>query len=153
MKPIKIITLLAIVIIIGFMYVSVQSSPVLSDEKYSYLGGLTWNKNIDEGFRIAQEQNKPILVYFWAQWCKYCEQLETKTLPNEKVSKILKNDFVLVAIDLDEQGEVAQRYGVSYPPHEIFLDKNGNIITRIPGYVDANRFLMELKEVKKGVKV
>ncbi|MFQ6054945.1 MAG: thioredoxin family protein [Methanosarcinales archaeon] len=151
MKPRKVITLLAIVIIIGFMYVSVQSSPVLSDEKYSYLGGLTWSKSLDEGFRIAQEQDKPILVYFWAQWCQYCEKLETETLPNEKVSKILKNDFVLVAIDLDEQGEVAQRYGVSYPPQELFLDKNGTIITRVPGYVDADRFLRELKEVKQSL--
>ena len=58
----------------------------------------------------------------------------------------------MVAIDLDEQRDVGQRYGVSYPPHELFLDKNGNIITRIPGYVDANRFLMVLNEVKQSVK-
>ncbi|MFQ6072948.1 MAG: thioredoxin family protein [Methanosarcinales archaeon] len=152
MKPIKIITVLAIIIIIGFMYVSVQSSPVLSDEKYSYLGGHIWNKSLDEGFRIAQEQDKPILVYFWAQWCPWCEKFETETLPEERIAKILKNEFVLVAIDLDEQRDVAQRYGVSYPPHELFLDKNGNIITRIPGYVDANRFLMVLNEVKQSVK-
>ena len=39
------------------------------------------------------------------------------------------------------------RYGVSYPPHELFVDEYGTVITRSPGYVDANQFYAVVSDV------
>ena len=147
MKPKKVINIVAIVLMVGFAYAAMQIAPVLSDEQNSYLGGLVWNNSLDEGLAAAQEQHKPVLVYFWAVWCQYCELFETETLHDSKVSEALNNDFILVAIDLDEDRGVASRFGVSYPPHELFLDEYGNIITRVPGYVDENQFYAIVSDV------
>lgn len=147
MKPKKVINIVAIVLMVGFAYAAIQIAPVLSDEQNSYLGGLVWTNSLDEGLAAAQEQHKPVLVYFWAVWCQYCELFETETLHDSKVNAALNNDFILVAIDLDEDRGVASRFGVSYPPHELFLDEYGNIITRIPGYVDEKRFYAVLSDV------
>lgn len=152
MRQRKVINIVAIVLLVGFAYAAVQNSPVLSDEKNSYLGGLVWTNSLEEGLAASQEQNKPVLVYFWAVWCQYCEKFETQTLPDERVKQKLNNDFILVAIDLDENKEVPRKYGVSYPPHELFLDENGNVITRIPGYANADRFYSVLTEVSDNYK-
>lgn len=153
MKPKKLINIVAIVLMVGFAYAAMQIAPVLSDENNSYLGGLVWNNSLDEGLAIAQEENKPVLVYFWAVWCQYCELFETETLTDPRVTEALANDFILVAIDLDENREVPARYGVSYPPHELFVDEYGTVITRIPGYVDADQFYAVVSDVSYNYKL
>ncbi|MCL7412758.1 MAG: thioredoxin family protein [ANME-2 cluster archaeon] len=153
MKQKKVINIIAIVLMVGFAYAAMQIAPVLSDEQNSYLGGLVWNNSLDEGLAAAQEQHKPVLVYFWAVWCQYCELFETETLTDPRITEALTNDFILVAIDLDENKEVPARYGVSYPPHELFVDEYGTEITRVPGYVDANTFYPVVRDVSSNYKL
>lgn len=153
MKPKKVINIVAIVLVVGFAYAAIQIAPVLSDEKNSYLGGMVWTNSLDEGLAAAQEQHKPVMVYFWAVWCQYCEKFETQTLHDSRVTESLTNDFILVAIDLDENKEVPRKFGVSYPPLELFLDEYGNEITRVPGYVDADRFYGYVNEVSSTYKL
>lgn len=137
---------------VSFAYAAVQNSPVLSDESKSYLGGLVWTNSLEEGMAAAEEQNKPVLVYFWAVWCQYCEKFETNTLPDERVTKVLTDEFILVAIDLDENKEIPRKYGVNYPPYELFLDEKGNVIKKVPGYVNSDRFHSILTEVSGNYK-
>ncbi|HIH43913.1 MAG TPA: thioredoxin fold domain-containing protein [Candidatus Methanoperedenaceae archaeon] len=151
MKPRKAILLVAFVLVISFMYVSVKSSPVISDtnKKEAYFGGLTFKSSLSEGLSDARNQNKPVLIYFWAIWCKWCEKFETETLTDARVNRMLTEDFILVASDLDSPLEdVPSRYGVSYPPREIFVDNNGEVIYDIPGYIDADTFYPILIAVK-----
>lgn len=171
MKPKKIINLVVLVVIVVFMYASVNSSSILSDEKYSYLGGLKWYSSNGVGYNNtfgagsdstgydvalaqAKAENKPILIYFWAVWCQYCEKFETGTLPDPRIKPVLENEFVLIGVDLDEDRDTAQRWGVSYPPHELFITSDEQEITRVPGYVDAESFSSTIQGVKtqyKGV--
>jgi thioredoxin-related protein len=148
MKTRKALTILVLIFVVSFLYLTIHSSVVLSDKNYAYISDYKWDKNLDNGLAIAKEENKPVFVYFWAVWCQYCEKFETQTLPDERVKQMLENDFVLVAVDLDDDRATAQRYGVSYPPHELFVDENGQIINRVGGYVDADYFYNVLQTVK-----
>jgi len=151
-KSSKIISILALVILIGFAYGSANiafKNFKLSDDKNAYLGNLTWYKDLAYGMELAQQENKPILVYFWAVWCQFCEKFETETLPNPEVRNLLLNDFILVAVDLDEDRDTPRMFGVSYPPYELFLDADGNVIESVPGFVPPERFLPILKSVKE----
>lgn len=121
----------------------------LSDSKSAYIGGLIWHKSLKDGLDIAQKENKPVLVYFWAIWCQFCEKFETETLSQPEITKILTQDYVLVAIDLDEDRETPKQFRVAYPPYELFLDKNGNIIIAIPGFVPSENFLPVIKEIRE----
>jgi len=158
MRTKKMQSIIVLVLIISFAYFTYSLSLtnfMLSDEKYSYLGGLTWSRSaagLEEGFRTAQQENKPIAVYFWAIWCQYCAKFQSDTLGNPQVKKILEEDYVLVAIDLDLDREVAQKYGVSYPPYVLFLDKNDGVLDRIPGAVDAEYFLPVVTEARDKVR-
>ncbi len=116
-------------------------TPSYDHPNYTYLYGLEWHRSLDKGFQIAQQENKPIAVYFWAIWCQNCSKFQSYTFANPQVKKILNEDYVLVAMDLDIDIKVAHKYNVSYPPYVLLLDKNDNVLERVAGEVDANTFL------------
>lgn len=122
--------------------------PALSQNATGYLGGMQWYRSLDKGFEIAQKENKPIAVYFLAEWCTFCEEFQSKTLGDTQVKKVLEEDFVLVMMDLDIDKEVANKYGVNTAPYILFLDGNGRIIDRISGSVDASTILSIVTQVR-----
>lgn len=146
----KTITLAVLALVVLFVYYSINAAPLVSDENYTYISGLSWYKSYEEGAGVAREQGKPMLLYFWAIWCKFCERLHTEVYPDPEVSRYLREDLVLVAIDLDENRRDARRFGVQYPPHLIFLSPGGEIILRIPGFVSKETLLPILEKVVKG---
>ncbi len=159
MRTKKLISIIVLVLIISVAYGTYNISLTdfrLTDSNYTYLAGLTWYHSaagLDKGFQEAQQENKPIVVYFWAVWCQYCAKFQADTLGNPQVNKILKEDYVLVAMDLDVDRDVASKYGVSYPPYVLFLDGNGKVLDRIAGAVDAGTFLPVVTQVRDQVRV
>ncbi len=158
MKTKKLLTILVLILIITMAYGTYNislSNFKLSDANNSYLGGLTWYRSaagLEKGFQIAQQENKPVAVYFWAIWCQYCAKFQSDTLGNPQVKEILEKDYVLVAMDLDIDRDVSRKYGVSYPPYVLFLDGKGNVLERIPGAVDANYFLPIVTRIRDEVR-
>ncbi|MFZ3059527.1 MAG: thioredoxin family protein [Candidatus Methanoperedens sp.] len=158
MKTKKLLSILVLILIISMAYGTYNislSNFKLSDANNSYLGGLTWYRSaagLEKGFQIAQQENKPIAVYFWAIWCQYCAKFQSDTLGNPQVKEILEKDYVLVAMDLDIDRDVSRKYGVSYPPYVLFLDGNDKVLERVPGAVDANYFLPIVTRVRDQVR-
>lgn len=148
MKTKKILTVTALGILIFFMYYAGKATPVISDQNYTYISNLVWYNRYDDGAAVAKELNKPMFVYFWTIWCTYCEKMHKEVYDSPDVNKILKEDFVLVAVDMDVNKEDTNKFGVSAPPHEIFLLPNGEMISRIPGYVPKDEFLRTIHSVK-----
>jgi|Deesub1362A_J573_1020465.scaffolds.fasta_scaffold00109_68 thioredoxin-related protein len=149
MRTEKYILVGGLALIFLFVVLSPRDMPVVSQGGQTYISGLTWLNSLEAGIEQASSTGKPIMVYIWATWCKYCEQLEKDTYVNPEVNAIMKDNLVLVAINIDEQGDLAARFGVGAPPAEIFLTPNGEEITRIPGYVSASEFLQVLKQVTR----
>ncbi len=158
MKTKKLLSILVLILIISFAYSSYSIALKdfkLSDTNNSYLAGLTWYRSaagLEKGVQIASQENKPVMVYFWAIWCQYCAKFQTDTLGNPQVKKILEEDYVLVAMDLDVDSDMKYKYGVGAPPYVLFLDGNGNVLERIPGAVDANYFLPIVTQVRDKVR-
>lgn len=155
MKTKKLTSILVLILIISFAYGTYNislSDFKLSNQTNSYLAGMTWSRSLETSLQVAKQENKPVAIYFWAIWCQYCARFQTDTLGNPQVKPMLENDFVLVAMDLDIDRNVAQKYGVSYPPYVLFLDPDGNILDRISGAVDAGTFLPIATQVRNTVR-
>lgn len=66
----------------------------------------------------------PVLIDFWAAWCGPCRML-TPTM--EELNEEYAGKVVIAKVNVDEEPELAQRYGVMSIP-TVFLMKNGKIV-------------------------
>ena len=147
MKPRKTITILLLVMILLMMVYSIQATPTVSKGNQTFLGGLVFHNVPEEAYWASAEEDKPVMMYFWAIWCQFCAKIHSEVFPDAEVSKILNEKFILAAIDLDVDRETASQFNVSYPPYFIFFTPTGEIITRIPGYVGIEEFLPILEDI------
>lgn len=81
----------------------------------------SWSNGADgyaEALRRGEEQRKPVLVYFYTDWCGYCRQFEQQLLSERDLDEYL-DSIVTVRVNPEagpEEAAVAQRYGVrSFP--------------------------------------
>jgi thioredoxin-related protein len=148
MHPRKTITIVSLVAILLFVFYAGDSSTIVSDETYTYIAGLSWYKDYEVGQSAALEADKPMLVYFWATWCDYCKMLDTEVYPYPEINKILAEDFVLVAINIDDNTDDANAFGVRIPPAEKFVTPQGEIMDSIGGYMPEESFLVILRQMK-----
>lgn len=88
------------------------------------------------------------VVDFSAQWCGACHELERKTFTDKKVRARLDGEG-LVKVDVDENPEIADRFGVTGIPTVVFLDSECKEIGRTTGFLPPSEFLRELDSILK----
>ena len=124
-----------------------QNSISKADVDSIKLGNVTFYTSIDNGINESINQSKPIFLYFRSDACYWCIRFEEEALWDPRVIDILKKNFVLVSIDQIKQKNVAFNLGVRSTPYMIFFTKDGEEITRVPGYLQTEDFLFKLNEV------
>ena len=107
---------------------------------------LPWS-SYNQGMEQAKNLKKPIYIDFYADWCQYCQQMESVTFQNKKVADYLKANFVLIKVDADRAKDLADSYYVRGLPMGWFVSAEGERIAPLPGYVDPDTFLTILKFV------
>ena len=111
------------------------------------LQGLTFNTQVQPSLEAAKAQGKPVFIYARSQVCGWCKKFEDETFTNQSVIKILKENFILLSIDVYDQKSVSTDLRVRGTPTEIFLNENGIEIKRIPGYTETKPFLDTINEI------
>lgn len=62
---------------------------------------------------LVLENEKPVLVDFWAAWCGPCRMIAPVV---EQIAKEREGSLVVGKLDVDAHGAIAQRYGVQGIP-------------------------------------
>lgn len=122
---------------------------------------LSWEEAIE---RSKSDSNpKKIFVDVYTDWCGWCKRMDAVTFNDPKVKAYMQNNFYMVKLNAEQKEDIkfnnrtfkyvaSGRRGyhelaaellqgqLSYPT-VVFLDEEVKIVTVVPGFQDANKFL------------
>jgi thiol:disulfide interchange protein DsbD len=105
---------------------------------------------LDQALAQAKEQNKPVMLDFYADWCVSCKEMEKFTFSDERVRAVFAGMILLqtdVTANNADDRALLKRFNLYGPPAIIFFDVKENEMTetgRVIGFETADRFLKSL---------
>ncbi len=116
--------------------------------------GIQWDIYSPEKLEIAQENNQPVIIDFYADWCIPCLELERITFVDDEVIESTK-DWMRLKVDLTnfdspESEALRQQYNIAGVPTIVFLDGDGNEVqqARVVGFLRPNEFMQRIGMVQ-----
>ena len=89
-----------------------------------------------DSFDRALAEGKLMMVDFWADWCGPCKMLSPVV---ESIGSQYEGKVLVGKVNVDEEPELARRFGVMNIPTVVFL-KNGQEIDRKVGVMPPQVF-------------
>ena len=145
----------------GYGLAPVQESDSEMGRKYGLKMplGLPGYFSIEEGLEASRRLGKPVFVDISGHSCANCREMESRVWSDGEVFRLLRDEFVLVALFTDDKatlreedwvttdsGKVLkelgaanayialQRFGVNGKPNYVILDENGTPLSPVRGY-------------------
>ena len=111
--------------------------------------------NLKEDLEESANEGKYLFIMFHQEGCPFCDKMRRITFLDKDVQSYYTKHFNMVEIDIRGSLEVvdfdgkklterqfALKHGVRLTPVVMFLDKEGNVIAKVAGYVETREFLL-----------
>ena len=144
--------------------VSSLNKPQMSTEPVSKT--LTW-LTMTDALAKSKKANKKILVDFFTDWCGWCKRMDKTTYEDPRVIETLNRYFIPVKFNAEREEPLTYK-GVNYSmraqgirsthefatfllsgkmgyPTTSFLGVDHDLLTNIPGYINAEEMVLILK--------
>ena len=84
-----------------------ETSPYLLQHAYNPVDWKAWNS---ESLKLAQDQNKLIIISVGYSACHWCHVMEEESFENDAVAKIMNDNFISIKVDREERPDIDQIY-------------------------------------------
>ena len=120
---------------------------VISTHSLSTADEIPWMTDVQVAMVQAKNENKPVLLHFYGDFCGPCKAMDKNVFPEPTVAQELKNHFIPVKIDTSQNQATTQKYGIRGIPADVFITPQGEILHQRVGGTDARQYLQELQNV------
>lgn len=144
--------------------VSAFVPPLYTQDFNLYAGGVFEEfDDFDKGMAYASDNNRPVLIDFSGHGCVNCRKMEGAVFDTETVSSIIKENYVLIKLMVDDKQKLPapikveengkdvmletvgekwsylqrHKFAANSQPYYIVLDNSGEALTE-PAYYDEN---------------
>ncbi len=103
-------------------------------------------------------EEKLMMVGVYTTWCGWCERQDRQVFSREDIRRYLALKFIPVKLNAEDTGsrltiaghdlsfaELAQVYNVSGFPTVLFLEPDGTLLYKMPGFHPPDRFMEVLR--------
>ena len=110
-------------------------------------GKIAWVTDFDKALAQAKQENKPVLVDFYADWCGPCKMMDKQTYTDAAVISEM-NNWINVKIDVDKNEALSKRYDISAIPTTVLLSPDGKTISSKTGFIGASEYAAMIKSAR-----
>lgn len=114
-------------------------------DKSAELKSIQWQSWQDGVFKQAKKEHRLILLYVYATWCHWCQQMESTTWKNKAVIQYVNSTFIPAKSDSDKDVSLLARYQVVDLPSFVIIDENGKAMKLISGYLSPEDVMLKVK--------
>ena len=107
----------------------------------------------DEGMQLAQQHNKKAFLYFGRYGCGYCNKTNLESFSDANLRELYTKNYALIYVDAESgeritlptgeritEMELGARLNAFGTPVFLYLEPNGELILRAPGYKTVQDF-------------
>ena len=139
---------------VGFIIASIAGTSVMLFSPQALVESrfqvVTSSSELQQALTQAEQQNKPVLLDYYASWCVACKEMDLRTFSDPAVAKLM-DKYALIRIDVSKNSteiqSLQQRYKVLAPPSIVFLDNKGIQLNsyNVTGFISSNQLISNLE--------
>ena len=103
-----------------------------------------WSTDLDDAWKQAVTQNRPLLIFVSSPGCKYCTLMNRDTYGDAAVAAQIKRSFVPVVIDASRSGRLVRELKVQAFPTTLVVSPRSVLIDRLEGYAPPKQMKQRL---------
>lgn len=158
-KKIKYTITMFLILLISCFSCKENSSDSVSAKNEN--AAVRWEK-MSAGIQNTGSVKKPVLMFFYTEWCIYCKKMDSEVFSDPEISQYLNENFVSMRVNPEKESGSIEIMGEKVTPSKLmayagangfpttlFLDDEKKPVTTIPGFVEKKAFLSILKYLKE----
>lgn len=125
------------------------SAPVTTEsQRVPWLEDVPWPEVIH---RAQDNPARPILIDFYATWCRPCKMLDVMVYNEAEVIEEL-SDVLTFKVDIGkpEYSSLKNDFNITILPTLVWLDERGRELDRFTGYQNKDQFLEIIRTIRQG---
>jgi thioredoxin-related protein len=96
--------------------------------------------SVEQAWKSAVAEKKPLLVMFTSEGCVYCEKMLNETYRHPAIERMLTTSTETVLAHSRDYKALAKKLGVRGYPCTLLVSPEGEVLDFMEGYVDAKTF-------------
>lgn len=143
------VAFLALFVAASLSYEEAPKAVAIKNLSWRVIDEKTKGPVLERLLKEAKDESKPVLIDFYADWCKACKELEIHTFSENNVSLLLEK-FMLIRVDStrgsDYISKLQSRFQVTGLPTVVFLGALGQQ-EKIVGFSPPKQLLPLLERI------